>query len=61
MIMLSSVSLAYFSPYYSGALSMILCSSLTDTLNKNFGTNCGSDFPSMDNFRESLDIEDCKT
>ena len=41
MMMLSSASITSLRPNYSGGLTMLLCSSLTDNCNNNFGTNCG--------------------
>ena len=37
MVIFLSSSLASFSPYYSGWLTTLLWSSLTETCNKNFG------------------------
>ena len=54
-----STSLAYLSPHSSGVLTIILCISLTNTCNKNFGTKCGYAGPSIDNLRHSLAIGDC--
>ena len=56
MMMLSSVSLASFSPPSSGGLTMLLYSSLTDTFNNNFGTNCGPACPYIYNVIQSLSI-----
>ena len=61
VMMLSSAYLFYFSPLSSGGLIMILCSYLTDTCNKHFGTNCGPAFPSIDHLRQFLAIGDRTT
>ena len=58
MAMLSSASLSTVSPPYLDVLTMILCSSMTDTCNNNFGTNCGPAGPYIDDPRQSLDIGD---
>ena len=41
VMILLFASLASLSTPYSGGLTIILCSSLTDNRNKKFGTNCG--------------------
>ena len=41
MVMLSSAYLATSGTPYAGELTMLLCSFLTGTCNKNFGNNCG--------------------
>ena len=41
MMILLSEFFASLSPPSSGGLTIILCSSLTHTYNKNLGTNCG--------------------
>ena len=42
MIILSSAYIASFGTPYGGVIYMLLFSSLIDTCNNNFGTNCGS-------------------
>ena len=44
MMMFSSDYFSSFSTPSSGGINMILCSSLTDTWNNNFETNCGPFF-----------------
>ena len=61
MIMLSSAYLDWVVPSYSGGIIMLLCSSLTDTFNNKFVTNCGTSWPSIFNLRQSLSIGDWKT
>ena len=61
IMILSSLSLDYLIPPYTGVLTMLLCSSLTNTFNNNFGTNCGSAWPSIDNLRQLLAIRYCTT
>ena len=61
MMMLSSAYLASFSPPYHRANNMILCSSLNDTCNNNYGTKCGSALTSIYNLRSYLNIGDCTT
>ena len=41
-MILSSESLAYFSTLSSGGINMLVCSSIHDTCNNNFVTNCVS-------------------
>ena len=61
MMMLSSKFLASFIPPSSGEIIVLLFSSLTDTCNNNFGVNCCSYCPSIDNLMQPLSIGDCKT
>ena len=49
MLMLFTAYIAYFSPPSSGIIIILLCSSLADTFNKNFGTNCGHAWLYIDN------------
>ena len=55
-MILSSAYIDSFRPPYSGGLTMLLCSYLTDTYNKNFGTNYGTSWPYIDSLIQSLDI-----
>ena len=57
MMTLLSAYLSSLSPPYSGVLAMLLCSSLTDTCNGNLGTNCDSNWNSMDYLRQAFAIE----
>ena len=61
MMMLYYASLDSFRPPSSGELIMLLCSSLFDTCNKNFGTNFGPACPYIDNLGQELAIGDCTT
>ena len=47
IMILPYLYLDYFSPPSSIGINMILCISLTDTCNINFGTNCGVFCPPM--------------
>ena len=58
MMILFSAYLASLSPPSSGGLTILLCSSLTNTWNDNLRTNCGSTWPSMDKLIQSLGIGD---
>ena len=60
-MILSSSSLDFFNPPYIVALTGLLWISLTDTYNNNFVTSCGSVWPSIFTFRQSLIIGDSKT
>ena len=51
-MMLSSASIDSFSPPSSVGITMILCSYMTDTCNKNLETNCGPAFLSRDNLKQ---------
>ena len=53
---LSSSSLAYFIPPLSESLTILLWSYWIDTCNNNFGTSCGSVWPSTFTFRQSFTI-----
>ena len=54
MLISLPTSLASLITPYSIGINIIICSSLNDTCNKNFGTNCVSDLPEIDNFRQSF-------
>ena len=57
MIILLSVSFDSLITLSIGGLNMVLCSSMNDIFNNNLGTNCGSTWPSMDNFIQSFLLE----
>ena len=61
IMMLYSASLSSLVTPSSGGLAILLCSSLTNNFNNNFVTNCGSAWPSIDNFIQPLDIGYCTT
>ena len=61
MMMLSSASIASFSSPYSVGITILCYSSLTDTCNENFGTNCYPADLSIDNLRQSLAFGDYTT
>ena len=61
VMMLSSAYLASFSPPSLVVLAIILCISLTDTYNNNFGTNHGPACPYIYDLRQSLAIGYRKT
>ena len=61
IMILSSLSLAYFSPPYIVTLTRLLWSSLTETCNNCYGTSCDSVWPSISTFRKSLKNGDCAT
>ena len=58
MMILSSSSLVSLSLPLSASLTRLLWISLTDTCSDNFGTICGSVWPSIFTFRQSLTIGD---
>ena len=60
-MILFSASLDYLSPPSIGSITRLLWSSRMDTCSNNFGTSCGSVWPSMFTFRLSLKIGDCTT
>ena len=51
MMLLLSASFAYLRPPSSGGLTTLLCIYLTNTWHNNLGTNCGTTWPSMNNYR----------
>ena len=59
--MLSYAYLSSSSPPSSGGIIILLCSYLNETYNKNFGNNCCTAYPSIDNLRQSVAIGYCRT
>ena len=60
MIILYYESFASFCLPDSGGITMLLCSSMPYTWNKNHGTNCSPTWTYIDNLIQSLAIWDCK-
>ena len=61
LVIILSESIASLIPTYSGGLTILLCSFLSDTCNHVFGTICGYKLPSTDTLRQSFSMGYCMT